>query len=440
MSVTKALENHSSLDNRSSEFQVHFKVSAIGETTNHSAMSPAFLAVIAVILCILFRILNVNSQPQVPQLFCKDGQFMECFHKIAPMLRDPYIPTRLWGFSGHIQTIIHSIVGRVKCPWPLGERVYLSLSDGSTLTYDLYQPLISPVEDDITVAICPGIGNSSESVYIRTFVHYAQYHGYRCAVLNHIGVLDSVQVTSSRIFTYGHTDDYSAMINNLLKKYPTTNIVSVGFSLGGNLISKYLGEAVRPQNIIGGISICQGYNAVIATQWLLKWQNFHRFYLYVLTENVKSIIMKHRHVLLSDDIKQRYQLNERDIAAAATLPELDEAYTRRVHNFTNVKEMYSWSSSLNYLANIKRPMVFVNAKDDPLVPDTLLHPIKEFTTTQNQSLYIELANGGHLGFYEGGLIYPNPVTWLDRAVVSLIGGIVMSHNDILVAKRSGTAI
>ena len=115
-----------------------------------------------------------------------------------------------------------------------------------------------------------------------------------------------------------------------------------------------------------------------ATQWLLKWQNFHRFYLYVLTENVKSIIMKHRHVLLSDDIKQRYQLNERDIAAAATLPELDEAYTRRVHQFPTVKDMYSWSSSLNYLANIQRPMVFVNARDDPLVPDNLLEPVKQF--------------------------------------------------------------
>lgn len=57
--------------------------------------------------------------------------------------------------------------------------------------------------DDITVAICPGIGNTSESVYIRTFVHYAQCHGYRTAVLNHIGALASVQVTSYRIFTYG---------------------------------------------------------------------------------------------------------------------------------------------------------------------------------------------------------------------------------------------
>jgi len=52
-----------------------------------------------------------------------------------------YVPTRLWGFSGHVQTIIHSIIGRVRCPWPIGERCYLSLYDGTTLTYDVYQPL-----------------------------------------------------------------------------------------------------------------------------------------------------------------------------------------------------------------------------------------------------------------------------------------------------------
>lgn len=94
-------------------------------------------------------------------------------------------------------------MGRVKCPWPLGERVYIALTDGSTLTYDLYQPIGQAHEDDVTVAVCPGVGNSSESVYIRTFVHYAQCHGYRTAVLNHIGVIDSIQVTSPRIFTYG---------------------------------------------------------------------------------------------------------------------------------------------------------------------------------------------------------------------------------------------
>uniref|UniRef100_U5EYZ0 Putative conserved secreted protein n=1 Tax=Corethrella appendiculata TaxID=1370023 RepID=U5EYZ0_9DIPT len=393
-------------------------------------MSPAFLAIIAVILCILFRILNVNSQPMKPALEYMDKQFLDCIHKIAPLIEEQYIPPRLWGFSGHIQTIIHSIIGRVKCPWPLGERCYLSLGDGSTLTYDLYQPIHTNVEDDITVAICPGIGNSSESVYIRTFVHYAQCHGYRCAVLNHIGVLHSVQVTASRIFTYGHTDDYSAMVNSLLKKYPTTKILSVGFSLGGNLITKYLGETKRSENIIGGISICQGYNANEATKTLLKWQNFRRFYLYILTENVKSIIMRHRQILF----KHEFKINEAAISAAATLPELDEAYTRRVHGFNSVTELYTWSSCINYLENIKRPMVFINAKDDPLVPDELLTPIRQFANTQEQTLYIELANGGHLGFYEGGLVFPNPVTWLDRALVALVGGIALAHNDLQTKK------
>jgi abhydrolase domain-containing protein 2 len=55
------------------------------------------------------------------------------------------------------------------------------------------------------------------------------------------------------------------MINSLVRKYPSTFIISVGFSLGGNLITKYLGEknVAKPTNIIGGISICQGYDAVV---------------------------------------------------------------------------------------------------------------------------------------------------------------------------------
>ncbi|OXU18709.1 hypothetical protein TSAR_001963, partial [Trichomalopsis sarcophagae] len=342
-----------------------------------------------------------------------------------------YKPTRLWGFSGHVQTIVHSIIGRVRCPWPIGERVYIGLPDDTTLTYDLYQPLTNGHEDDVTIAICPGIGNSSESVYIRTFVHFVQCHGYRCAVLNHVGALSSVQVTSPRIFTYGHTDDYHTMLKNLLEKHPSTKIVCIGFSLGGNLVTKYMGEqgTNKLSNIIGGISICQGYNAIEGTNFLLNWTNFRRFYLYVMTESVKNIILRHKNVLLSEEVKQRHNLNEKDIVSAATLPELDEAYTRRVHNFRSVKELYKWSSSAYYLDNISTPMVFVNALDDPIVPESLLKPIKEFAANKPHSLYIELAHGGHLGFYEGGLLYPNPITWLDRTLVSLVGSLTLAASD-----------
>jgi predicted alpha/beta-fold hydrolase len=65
--------------------------------------------------------------------------------------------------------------------------------------------------------VCPGVGNSSESVYIRTFVHYAQCHGYRIAVLNHIGVIDTIQVTSPRIFTYGEFNFRVNRINGVAR-------------------------------------------------------------------------------------------------------------------------------------------------------------------------------------------------------------------------------
>lgn len=53
------------------------------------------------------------------------------------------------------------------------------------------------------------------------------------------------------------------MLLDLTKKYPQTKIVAIGFSLGGNLITKYLGEKrEHPSNLISGVSICQGYNAI----------------------------------------------------------------------------------------------------------------------------------------------------------------------------------
>lgn len=59
------------------------------------------------------------------------------------------------------------------------------------------------VAEDVTLALCPGIANTSESNYIRTCVHYAKENGYRCAVLNHLGALKHVPLSSNRIFSYG---------------------------------------------------------------------------------------------------------------------------------------------------------------------------------------------------------------------------------------------
>jgi len=377
---------------------------------------------VALILCIVFKVLNVNNSPERSLFYCANAKLLEQILKSAPQLAEPYKPTRLWGFSGHIQTIFQGIISRVSCPLVDGRRHFIKVSDGATVTYDLYQPMARN-SDDITIAIAPGICNSSESIYVRRVVYHAQFQGYRVSVLNHVGALKCVPVTSPRIFTVGNTDDYDAMVKDLLKRYPNTKIVCLGFSMGGNLVTKYLGERAHGPEIVAGVSACQGYDAMKASKLMLEWEGLRRLYLFVMTENFRAIMRRWQKELFPETLKREKGINERSALAAATLFELDDVYTRKRLGFKTLEEMYrSWSSK-TYWENIQVPMVYINAQDDPLVPPVMLEPVRQLAAKKQNCLYIEQRFGGHLGFYQGGIVYPSALTWLDRVVVDCVTGL-----------------
>lgn len=388
------------------------------------------LIVVAIILCFLFKVLNVNNSPQKSMFYCRNADFLNQVLKQATILSEPYTPTKLWGYSGHLQTIIQSVISLLHCPLVNGRRYFGRARDGATVTYDLYQPIERYANnDDVTMALCPGICNSSESVYIRRVVYHAQLQGFRVAVLNHVGALKKVAITSPRIFNYGNTADYHMMVSEILKRFPTTKVICVGFSMGGNLVTKYLGERERSEQVIAGISVCQGYDAKETSRYLLGWEGFRRFYFYVMTENIRAILRRYKKELFTEEVKQRFDINERNIWSAATLVELDEEYTRRICGFSSLDEFYRKASCVTYWDNIKVPMIFVNAQDDPIVPPVLLTKVKAAAKKHDNFLYIEQKYGGHLGFYEGGLIYPGPLTWMDRLVVQLSDALVIYSTD-----------
>lgn len=63
-------------------------------------------------------------------------------------------------------------------------------------------------------------------------------------------------------------------------------------------------------------------------QFLLEWNNLARLYLFSMTENMRSVIIRHKEALLTEEVKRRCNVDERRVLSAATLPELDEVYTR----------------------------------------------------------------------------------------------------------------
>lgn len=53
------------------------------------------------------------------------------------------------------------------------------------------------------------------------------------------------------------------MVDEVISMYPRTTLISVGFSMGGNLVCKYLGESAENRaKVTAGISCCQGYDIV----------------------------------------------------------------------------------------------------------------------------------------------------------------------------------
>lgn len=98
-----------------------------------------------------------------------------------------------------------------------------------------------------------------------------------------------------------------------------------------------------------------------------------------MTENMRAILRRWQKQLFPEEVKQKHKINEKAIWSAATLVELDEAYTRRISGYSSLDEFYRKSSCVSFWDSIKIPMVFVNSVDDPIVPPPLLDIVREAT-------------------------------------------------------------
>ena len=94
-------------------------------------------------------------------------------------------------------------------------------------------------------------------------------------------------------------------------------------------------------------------------------------------------------MLFTDEVKRKAGVNERQVLNAATLNELDDLYTRRLAGFNNLSDFYTAMSCSNHLRNIRVPMVFINARDDPIVPPPLLEIVRDAALNHEQMQFLQ---------------------------------------------------
>ncbi|CAG01051.1 unnamed protein product, partial [Tetraodon nigroviridis] len=281
------------------------------------------------------------------------------------------------------------------------------------------------------MVICPGIGNHSEQKYIRTFVDHSQRRGYRCAVLNHLGALPQVELTSPRLFTYGCTWEFGAMVDWVKRQHPHTLLVVVGFSLGGNLVCKFLGEKPSNQNrVVCCISVCQGYSALRAQETFLQWDQCRRLYNFILAEKMKNLILSHRRSFLSSSSSVG-EVDLGRLSTATSLMQVDDAVMRKFHGYASVKEYYEQESCVQHISNVQVPLLLLNSSDDPLVHPALLDIPRSLAEKKPNVMFVLTQHGGHMGFFEGAVLLPRPLTWMDKVVVECVDALCWWEEQLL---------
>jgi predicted alpha/beta-fold hydrolase len=191
-----------------------------------------------------------------------------------------------------------------------------------------------------------------------------------------------------RSYNHGVSDDLSLVVNHVAKA-GYEKIAVIGFSLGGNVLLKYLGEKKypMPENVCGGVAISAPCDLSSCAK--------------IMDDKSRSFYTKRFLKMLHTKIVEKKKLfpeivNDDGYSAIKTFKQYDDRYTAPYHGFTDSQDYYKKASSLPFLPAITTPVLLLNAQDDPfLTPECSPRAIAE----KNSALYLETpSHGGHVGF------------------------------------------
>jgi predicted alpha/beta-fold hydrolase len=281
-------------------------------------------------------------------------------------------------FNAHLETIFPSQFRKVKLPPYHRERI--DTPDQDFLDLDWLKQ-----GSETLVIVSHGLEGDTTRPYMKGMAKALFEKGYDVLAWNYRGCSGEIN-NALRFYHSGATDDLATVIDHASSK-DYTEIYLVGFSLGGNLTLKYLGEErTRPERIKKAVVFSVPldlHTSCLKISQSSNWVYSRRF--------LRSL---HKKVLAKS--KTMRELDASQLKKARTLHKFDDIFTGPIHGFKNAIDYYTQSSSINVVTTIKIPTLIVNAKNDPFLspecyPEDLLksHPFITFESPEY---------GGHVGF------------------------------------------
>jgi len=303
------------------------------------------------------------------------------------VIRSEFRPAR-WLRNRHAQTVFPSL------PWswrghPQLRREVLKLPDGDETAVDWVVETEETPKTAPLLVILHGLESSAQSAYARMLMQAAAERQWRCCVLHFRDCGDYRNVLPRR-YHAGETNDVRFFVRKLESEGQYGPIVAAGYSLGGNVLLKYLGESGDDCPLRGAAAVCVPLDLHECAD-ALNIGISKSYQRYLLKRMKQSVARKFdRHTAAFD---------WRRAMAAKTFAEFDDAVTAPLHGFANKDDYYDKCSSVRFLESIERPTLIVNALDDPFMTPAVIPSAERLS----DCVTLEVSeHGGHVGFIEGG--------------------------------------
>ncbi|MEY4646315.1 MAG: hypothetical protein RIQ98_151 [Bacteroidota bacterium] len=306
-----------------------------------------------------------------------------------------------WLPDGHSQSIYPSLFRKVPLTHSHSER--LELPDGDFLDVD-WHLRNGELHEKPLLIVSHGLEGDSRRHYITGLIRsFPEFHALAWNYRSCSGDPNR----NLRFYHSGATDDLDFVIQEALSR-GVKDIYLAGFSLGGNLSLKWLGENGKKasQFVRKAVAFSVPLHLSSSSQQLTRWENrlyTHRF-LQTLLEKVTE-----------KSARYPQDITPSMLASIRSLYEFDNVITGPLHGFKDAEDYYERNSSLYFLSGIRVPTLIVNAKNDPFLSQECLPE-----QIDSDFVQIELPDsGGHCGFYPRNY---RGQTWAEQRAAAWFNG------------------
>ena len=310
-------------------------------------------------------------------------------------MRASFSPTPGLG-NRHLQTIWGAVL-RPRPPLSL-QRESWPLPDGESL--DLHFAAEQP--DRPGVVVLHGLEGSAHARYMLGLLHRLQREGWNAAAFDFRSCGERArragrEARATSFYHAGKTDDLAFVVDRLRARWGPAPLAAVGFSLGGNLLLKWLGETGTNNPLSAAAAISVPFDLGACAQAI----DHGGFWAFVYRERFLRSL---RRKALGAVARYAGKLDARAIRACRSFAAYDGAVVAPLYGFASAEDYWARCSARGFLGDIRRPTLLIGAADDPFVPAA---SVPTDLIAENPALSLcWVERGGHVGFVAGTPLAP----------------------------------